>query len=114
MCLDESDAPAHHMGMTTTLKLTHVAIYDPDQLVIWGYGETHDAALADARQEFLDSGYEGDPEDECKSVSCSEALAKSKRGGEFDFVIVPIGGDMRVIAAVTPDEAERFERFEAP
>lgn len=97
--------------MTERLKLTHVAIYDPDQLVIWGYGETRDEALADARQEFLDAGYEGDPESECIAIRCSEALAKTKRGGEFDFVIVPVDGEG---GAVTPDEAERFKRFEAP
>lgn len=97
--------------MTERLKLTHVAIYDPEQLVIWGYGDKSRTAWSNARQEFLDAGYDGAPEDECIAIRCSEALAKTKRGGEFDFVIVPVDGEG---GAVTPDEAGQFERFEAP
>lgn len=105
--------------MATTLKLTHVAIYDANQGLIWGYGDTAENAWADAVQEYANDGFSGDPREECNAIHCSKALAESGLGGELDFVIVPVKGALglfgrEITGAVTADEFGQFDGFEAP
>lgn len=101
----------------STLRLTRFAIYDEKQELIWGYGECSDDAWDDARQEYTNNGFSGDPADEpeCKLARCSETLAAKGLGGKFDFVVVAVKTDdelRTILGVVTPSEAEEFTEFE--